>query len=425
MKTLIAGGKVIDPSQGLEGDFDILIDGKVIAKIDKPGKIKLDGKGKTIDARGCIVAPGLVDMHVHLREPGYEGKETIATGSEAAVAGGFTSLACMANTNPINDKQTVTGYILAKAREARCKVFPIGACTVALEGLKIADMGEMKEAGVVGFSDDGKTVMNAELQRRIFELAQQLNMPVLVHAEDEHLAADGQMHEGAVSTELGLDGRPAVAEEIMVSRDIMLARTTGCRVHIQHGSSAGSLELIRWAKTKKLPVTCEVTPHHLTLTDENIGDYDTNCKMAPPLRSAEDRKALIKALADGTIDAIATDHAPHGILLKMIEFDKAAFGIIGLETALALTLRLVDETKLTLMRAIEALTVAPARILGLDVGTLQVGKAADVCIFQPDKTFVYTPERIRSKSKNSPFINWELPGAVRYTMVDGKVVYTG
>ncbi len=425
MKTLIAGGKVIDPSQGLEGDFDILIDGKVIAKIDKPGKIKLDGKGKTIDARGCIVAPGLVDMHVHLREPGYEGKETIATGSEAAVAGGFTSLACMANTNPINDKQTVTGYILAKAREARCKVFPIGACTVALEGLKIADMGEMKEAGVVGFSDDGKTVMNAELQRRIFELAQQLNMPVLVHAEDEHLAADGQMHEGAVSTELGLDGRPAVAEEIMVSRDIMLARTTGCRVHIQHVSSAGSLELIRWAKTKKLPVTCEVTPHHLTLTDENIGDYDTNCKMAPPLRSAEDRKALIKALADGTIDAIATDHAPHGILLKMIEFDKAAFGIIGLETALALTLRLVDETKLTLMRAIEALTVAPARILGLDVGTLQVGKAADVCIFQPDKTFVYTPERIRSKSKNSPFINWELPGAVRYTMVDGKVVYTG
>ncbi|HPQ67737.1 MAG TPA: dihydroorotase [bacterium] len=425
MKTLIAGGRVIDPSQGLEGDFDLLIDGKVIAKIDKPGKIKPDGKGKTIDARGCIVAPGLVDMHVHLREPGYEGKETIATGSEAAVAGGFTSLACMANTHPINDKQTVTGYILAKAREAKCKVFPIGACTVALEGLKIADMGEMMEAGVVGFSDDGKTVMNAELQRRIFELAQQLDMPVLVHAEDERLAADGQMHEGAVSTELGLDGRPAVAEEIMVSRDIMLARTTGCRVHIQHISSAGSLELIRWAKSKKLPVTCEVTPHHLTLTDEDIGDYDTNCKMAPPLRSTEDRKALIKALADGTIDVIATDHAPHGILLKMIEFDKAAFGIIGLETALALTLRLVNETKLTLMRAIEALTVAPARILGLDVGTLQVGKAADVCIFQPDKTFVYTPERIRSKSKNSPFINWELPGAVRYTMVDGKVVYTG
>ncbi|HPM77132.1 MAG TPA: dihydroorotase [bacterium] len=425
MKTLISGGKVIDPSQGLAGDFDLLIDGKIIAKIDKPGKSKPDGIGKTIDARGCIVAPGLVDMHVHLREPGYEGKETIETGAEAAIAGGFTSLACMANTNPINDNQTVTGYILAKARAAKCKVFPIGACTVGLEGLKIADLGEMRGAGVVGYSDDGKTVMNAELQRRIFELAQQLDMPVLVHAEDQHLVAAGQMHEGAVSTELGLDGRPAVAEEIMVSRDIMLARTTGCRVHIQHVSSAGSIELIRWAITKKLPVTCEVTPHHLTLVDENIGDYDTNCKMAPPLRSAEDRKALIKALADGTIDAIATDHAPHGILLKMIEFDNAAFGIIGLETALGLTLRLVEEKKLTLTRAIEALTVAPARILGLDVGTLQVGRAADVCIFQPERTFVYTPERIRSKSKNSPFINWELPGAVRFTLVDGKVVYTG
>lgn len=418
---------MIDPAQNIDGKFDVLIEGKKIVGLAKPGtgKRKIGSKAKVIDAKGCVVAPGFIDMHVHLREPGFEGKETVVTGSQAAVAGGFTSVACMANTVPVNDSQAVTGYILSKAKQAVCKVYPIGAATIGLSGEKISDFGELKQAGVVAYSDDGRTVMNAELQRRIMELARWHDMPLLVHAEDQNISADGMMNEGYVSTELGLDGNPAVSEEIMVARDIMLARFTGCRLHVQHISTAGAVELVRWAKKKKVPVTCEVTPHHFTLTEECVGDYQTNCKMAPPLRTVADRAALIKAMADGTIDAIATDHAPHGILLKQIEFDKAANGIIGLETALGLALKLVQKKRLTLPRMVAMLTQAPASILKLPGGTLRENQPADICIFNPDANYVYNADNIRSKSKNSPFINWELPGVVRCTLVDGKIVYTG
>ncbi len=426
MKTIIAGGRVIDPAQNLDGLYDVVLDGKVVEKIvpHKRGR-PARSRGRVIDASGCVVTPGLIDMHVHLREPGYEGKETILTGSQAAVAGGFSSIVCMANTNPVNDNQTVTGYILAKARDALCRVYPIGATTIGLQGQAMADLGELKSAGVVGYSDDGHCVMNAEMQRRIFEIAHQYDMPVLVHAEDENLVADGAMHEDFTSTELGLPGIPGVSEEVIVARDILLAKLTGCRLHIQHVSSGTSVELIRWAKKKKVPVTCEVTPHHFTLVDEDVGDYATTCKVAPPLRTRADRAALLKGMADGTIDAIATDHAPHGILLKQIEFDKAANGMIGLETALGLALLQVRTGVLSLSRVIEMLTAAPARVLRLPGGTLAPGRPADVCIFDPDHTFVYNEEVIRSKSKNSPFVGWELPGRVRHTIVDGKIVFTG
>jgi dihydroorotase len=364
-------------------------------------------------------------LHTHLREPGFEGRETIVTGAAAAVAGGFTSICCMANTEPVNDNVAVTGYIRAKAREAACKVYPVAAATVGLKGEAIANFGELRDAGAVAVSNDGVPIRSAELERRILELARQLDLTVLVHAEDPDMVAEGQMHEGPTSTELGLPGIPAVAEEIAVAREMLLARLTGCRVHICHLSTAGGLELLRWAKKKGIPITCEVTPHHFTLIDEDVGDYDANCKMAPPLRSRADRAALIKGLADGVIDAIATDHAPHGVLLKQIEFDRAANGVIGLETALSLTLRLVEAGKLSLTRAIEALTVAPARIAGLPAGSLAPGAPADVCVFDPRERFVYAAERIRSKSKNTPFINWELPGPVKHTLVDGVVAYSG
>jgi dihydroorotase len=427
LKTIIAGGRVIDAAQKLDGPHDVVISGKVIEKITAPGRGRGGSKEKfrLIDAKDCVVSPGLIDMHVHLREPGYEGKETIYTGSQAAVAGGFTSIVCMANTNPVNDNQAVTGYILGRAKEALCNVYPVGATTIGLADQNMADLGELKAAGVVAYSDDGCCVMNAEMQRRIFEMAGQYDMPVLVHAEDANLAADGAMHEGFTSTELALTGIPAAAEEVMVARDILLARLAGSRLHIQHVSTAGAVELIRWAKKRKIRVTCEVTPHHFTLIDEDVGDYSTTCKVSPPLRSAADRTALQKAMADGVIDAIATDHAPHGILLKQIEFDQAANGMIGLETALGLTLLLVRTKKLSLHRALEMLTVKPAEILRLNAGSLAPGRPADVCVFNPDHTFVYNEEVIRSKSKNSPFVGWELPGKVYFTLVDGRVVYTG
>lgn len=423
MKLLIQNGRVLDPAGKIDESLDVLVERGSILDLVKPGKFR--GPAKKIDARGCLVTPGFIDLHVHLREPGFEGKETIESGARAAVSGGFTSICAMANTEPVNDNGTVTGFILAKSKDAACKVYPIGATTIGLQGQAIAGLGGLRDAGVVAYSNDGIPVRNTDIQRRIFELAAQLGMVVMDHAEDADLVADGLMHEGPTSTELGLQGIPPAAEEIAVARDVFLAKLTGCHVHICHISTAGALDLVRWAKRKKLAVTCEVTPHHLTLTDEDIGEYDTNYKMAPPLRSNEDRHALIKGLADGTIDAIATDHAPHGILLKQIEFDKAANGIIGLETALGLTLRLVKTGKLSLMRAIEALTCGPARVVGLNAGVLEPGRPADLVVFDPEATFVYTKERIRSKSKNSPFIGWELPGVIRFTLVDGKIAYTG
>jgi len=424
LKIIIHGGRVFDPAARIDESLDVLVERGRIVDLLKPGK-KTPPNTKALDAQGCLVTPGFIDLHVHLREPGFEGKETIESGARAAVSGGFTRICAMANTEPVNDNGTVTGYILAKAKTAACKVHPIGATTIGLHGQAIADLGGLREAGVVAYSNDGIPIRNTEIQRRIFELAAQQGMVVMDHAEDADLVADGLMHEGPTSTELGLQGIPPAAEEIAVARDVFLAKLTGCRVHICHISTAGALDLVRWAKRMKLPVTCEVTPHHLTLTDENVGEYDTNYKMAPPLRSPADRRALIKGLADGTIDAIATDHAPHGVLLKQIEFDKAANGVIGLETALGLTLRLVQTGKITLARAIAALTSGPARVIGSDAGVLAPGRAADIVVFDPDATFVYTKERIRSKSKNSPFIGWELPGVIKYTLVDGKIVYTG
>ncbi len=421
MKTLVKGGRVVDPSQDLDGAWDVLIEHGRVLDLVKPGAWR--GKAKVIDAAQCVVAPGFVDLHTHLREPGFEGKETILSGSRAAVAGGFTSICCMANTEPVNDIGAVTGYIMAKAREAACKVHPVGAPTICLKGEAIANLGELKAAGVVAYSNDGVPIRSSEIQRRIFELAQQFDMPVLVHAEDPDMAAEGQMHEGFTSTELGLPGNSSAAEEIAVARDVILSRLTGCRLHICHISSAGALDLVRWAKKRKVRVTCEATPHHFTLIDEDVGDYNTLCKVAPPLRSREDRAAIVKGLADGAIDAIATDHAPHGVLLKQVEFDKAACGMIGLETALGLTLRLVEQKKLTLRRAIELLTIGPARIVGLEAGSLAPGKPADLCAFDPAATFVYSADRVRSRSRNTPFLGWELPGAVRFTLVDGRVAY--
>jgi len=423
LKTLIHGGRVIDPSQNIDAPFDVLIQAGKIVELTAPGKFK--GQAKKLDAAGCVVAPGFVDLHTHLREPGFEGRETIFTGSRAAVAGGFTSICCMANTDPVNDNYTITGFILGQARQALCKVYPVGASTIGLKGEAIASLLQMKESGVIAYSNDGVPIRNSELQRRIFELARQAGMVVLSHAEDPDMIADGLMHEGPTSTENGLPGIPDAAEEIAVARDILLAKLTRCRLHICHLSTAGALDLVRWAKQKKIPVTCEVTPHHFTLIDEDVREYDTNCKMSPPLRSRADRAALIKGLADGAVDAIATDHAPHGRIHKQIEFDKAANGIIGLETALGLTLRLVHQKKLTLRRAIELLSTSPAAIVGLPAGALAPGRPADVTVFNPDEEFDYTAARVQSKSRNTPFLGWRLPGVIRYTIVDGKIAYQG
>jgi dihydroorotase len=424
LKTIIQGGRVIDPSQKIDAQLDVVIEKGKVVELVKPGE-KQTGEVKIIDATGMVVAPGFIDLHTHVREPGFEGKETILTGSRAAVAGGFTTICCMANTVPVNDNSTVTQFILGKAKEALCKVLPVGATTVNLAGEQIANLGGLREAGVVALSNDGIPTQNNELHRRILELARQIGMVVMTHAECADLVGDGLMNESFTSTELGLEGIPSVAEEISIARDVLLARYTGCPVHICHLSTAGGLELVRLAKKKKIPVTCEVAPHHFTLIDEDVSPYNTNCKMSPPLRSRADRKELIKGLADGTVDAIATDHAPHGVLMKQVEFDKAANGIIGLETALGLTLKLVHDKKLTLTRAIELLTNGPAKVIDLPAGSLAPGAAADVCVFDPDATFVYTKDRIQSKSFNSPFIDWELPGVIHFTLVDGKVVYKG
>jgi dihydroorotase len=367
----------------------------------------------------------LIDIHTHLREPGYEYKESIESGSAAAVAGGFTSIACMANTNPVNDDAAVTEYILDKARAVGlAQVFPIGAVSVGLAGERLAEIGELKQAGVVGISDDGKSVMNSQLMRRALEYAGMFGLPVISHCEDTNLAAHGVMHEGRVSTELGLRGIPAQAEDIMVARDIALAELTGGRLHIAHVSTAGAVRLVRDAKARGLRVTAEVTPHHLFLTDEAVRGYDPNTKMYPPLRTAADAEALRQALKDGTIDAIATDHAPHDLADKEVEFDQAPVGIIGLETSLPLTLRLVNEGVLTLAEAIAKLTWEPSQVLGLDKGTLQVEADADVTLIDVQTDYVVDRREFRSKSRNSPFHGWTLKGRAVMTLCAGKVVYS-
>jgi dihydroorotase len=430
---LIRGGRVLDFSANLDGVMDLLIDaGKIVSVGGDAAETAWQREGSTlstplevIDAHGLLVVPGLIDIHTHLREPGYEYKESIESGSAAAVAGGFTAIACMANTNPVNDDAAVTEYILDKARAVGLvQVFPIGAISVGLAGERLAEIGELNQAGVVGISDDGKSVMNSQLMRRALEYAGMFGLPVISHCEDTQLAAHGVMHEGRVSTELGLRGIPAQAEDIMVARDIALAELTGGRLHIAHVSTVGAVRLVHDAKARGLRVTAEVTPHHLFLTDEAVRGYDPNTKMYPPLRTAADVEALRQALKDGTIDAIATDHAPHDLADKEVEFDQAPVGIIGLETSLPLTLRLVNEGALTLTDAIAKLTWGPSQVLGLARGTLQVGADADVTLIDTQTEYVVDRREFRSKSRNSPFHGWTLKGRAAMTLCAGNVVYS-
>jgi dihydroorotase len=421
MSLLIKGGRVIDPSQGIDDTLDILV---------AEGRIKEVGKGlkapgaETVDAKGMLVVPGLIDMHVHLRDPGLEYKEEIATGTRAAAAGGFTSVACMPNTKPVNDNKTVTAYILDKAcKEGVVNVFPIGAITQGSKGESLAEMGELKEAGCVAVSDDGHPVANAELMRRALEYARGMRIMVISHAEEKALVGEGVMNEGFVSTALGLKGIPRVAEDIATARDLFLAEYTSSPIHIAHVSTKGSVRIIREAKARGVQVTCETAPHYFSLTDEAVRGYDTNAKMNPPLREADDVAAVKEGLADGTIDAIATDHAPHHLDEKEIEFNLALNGIIGLETSLSLSLRLVEEKVLDIKGLVEKMSLNPAKILGVERGTLQPGGTADITVIDPDREWLVTEEGLASKSKNSPWLGMTMKGCAAYTIVAGKVVY--
>lgn len=420
-KILIKGGRVISPAQKLDDICDVLIEKGKVAAIGKG----LDDKGaEVIDAAGKIVTPGLVDIHVHLRDPGLEYKEDIASGTLSAVTGGFTSVACMPNTKPVNDNHAVTKYIIDKAREeGHCRVFPIASITKGLNGESMTEMGELKSLGVYGVSDDGKPVSNPQLMRRAMEYAKPFGMTIVSHAEDLDLVGSGVMNDGPVSTELGLKGIPWVAEDAATAREIMLAEFTGAHLHVAHVSTKGSIELIRQAKKRGVDVTCEAAPHHFTLTDEAVRGYNTNAKMNPPLRSEEDRDAVIQGIADGTVDAVATDHAPHHIDEKNVEFNIAMNGIVGLETSLPLTLKLVEDKVIDLPKAVELLTSGPAKALGLPVGQLEEGGDADVTVIDPELQWTVDAQELASKSKNTPFDGWEMKGAAVCTIVAGKISY--
>jgi len=422
MKMLIEGGTVIDPEAGFEGPADIVIEDGRIGGIVKPGAGPKDAE--TISAKGCIVCPGFVDIHTHLREPGYEYKETIATGSRAAAAGGVTSIACMANTNPVNDNGSVTEFIIKQAKAgAAVRVYPIGAVTKGQKGETLAEIGDMREAGAVALSDDGSVIANSDLMRRGLEYAKTFGMCVISHSEDMSLVGEGVMNEGFVSTELGLPAAPHEAEEIMIYRDVTLAALTGARLHVAHVTTAGGVRIIREAKKRGVPVTAETCPHYITLTDDEVRTFDTNLKVNPPLRTQADVDAVIEGLADGTIDAVASDHAPHISDDKEVEFIYAKSGMIGLETLLPLSLALVEKKKFSLGRLLRALTTAPAAIVGIDGGTLKSGAAADVTIFDPNEEWVYEVERSFSKSRNTPFAGRAMRGRVKLTIVGGRVVY--
>ena len=415
----IRGGRIIDPANGIDRTADLLVlDGRIAgpAQPVPPGVAE-------IDAQGLWVVPGLTDMHVHLREPGEEYKEDILSGTRAAAAGGFTGVACMPNTRPVNDSATVTAMIVARAAAASARVYPVGAISLGSEGTHLAEFGEMRDAGIVAVSDDGRPVRDSQLMRRALEYASDFGLPIISHSEEAALST-GVMHEGPVATRLGLKGIPAAAEAIMVYREIALAELTGARVHIAHVSTAMAVDLIRTAKSRGVPVTAETAPHYFTLIDEAVSGYDTATKMNPPLRSAADREAIRQALADGTLDAVATDHAPHSILEKEVEFDLAANGIIGLETALPLTLALVRDHVIDERRLVELLAVNPAAILGLAAGTLSPGAAADITLIEPERRFVYTADQIVSKSRNTPFLDWTLQGRAVLTMVGGAIRHT-
>lgn len=422
MNLLIKGGRVIDPSQGIDANLDVLIADGVVLELGQ-GLAAPEGT-PAIDAGGLIVTPGLIDMHVHLRDPGLEYKEDIATGSRSAAAGGFTSVACMPNTSPVIDSKAIASYIINKAKsEALVNVFPIGCITKGGKGESLAEMGELKEAGCVGVSDDGKPVCNSELMRRALEYAKGIGIAVISHSEDLALVGEGVMNEGFVSTELGLKGIPWAAEDIAVAREVYLAEFAGAPVHIAHISTVGSARIIRNAKARGVKVTCETAPHYFTLTDEAVRGYETNAKMNPPLRSAADVEAMKAGLADGTIDAIATDHAPHHPDEKDVEFNVALNGIVGLETSLSLSLKLVEEGRLDLNQLVSLMSCTPAKILGLDRGTLKVGAVGDVTVIDPAKEWQVEAAKLESKSKNSPFLGWKMKGRAVYTVVKGQVVY--
>jgi dihydroorotase len=426
MKRLLKGGRLVDPASGRDGVFDILIDGDRIARVGRD--LPADGAAVVEIPSGMIVCPGLIDMHVHLREPGQEHKETVATGTAAAVAGGFTAVACMPNTNPVNDNAGVTEYMLKKAAAANlARVYPIGAVSRGQKGEQLADIAELKAAGCVAVTDDGRPVSTALLMRRALEYTSMFNMPVIEHCEEQTLKGDGVAHEGYQASSLGLRGIPSEAESIMALRDISLASLTGGAVHIAHMSARQTLDAVRFGKARGARVTCEVTPHHFVLTDEMLAApvaYDTNTKMNPPLREAADRDAMLQGLADGSIDVIATDHAPHAADEKQVEFDQAPFGITGLETAVSLCFdRLVHRGIVTLPQLVELLSVNPARILNVPGGSLADGAPADISILAPDLVVTVDAARMKSKSKNTPFDGWQLRGGVAATIVGGRTVY--
>lgn len=433
MRIWIKGGRVIDPGR-FEGVADILIENGRITKLipkgetnDSSGAIKKDehrdqGRGRVIDAHNLLVVPGLIDMHVHLREPGHEYKETIETGTMAAAGGGFTAVCCMPNTLPVNDCAQVTRFILEKADKCgHAAVFPVGAITMGLEGKQLAEYGDMKAAGAIAVSDDGHSVADSQIMRRALEYASGVGLPVISHCEEASLS-HGVMNEGPIATKMGLSAIPNAAESVMVMRDIALCALTKSRLHIAHVSTRESVEAIRAAKKKGVFVTAETAPHYFTLTDSAVSGYNTHAKMNPPLRSKKDRKAVREGLADGTIDVIATDHAPHSVMEKQIEFDRAANGIIGLETALPLGLALVSDGVLTLPALIEKMAINPAKIIGIS-REITPGAPADLTIIDRQEKFTYIAENGYSKSKNSPFNGWDFTGRAAYTIAGGKIVY--
>jgi dihydroorotase len=425
-RLLLKAVHLVDPGAGRNGRVDILIDGDRIGAIGPD--LPADGARIVELPSSCVVTPGLIDMHVHLREPGQEHKETVATGTASAVAGGFTAVACMPNTDPINDQASVTEFILKRAAATGlARVYPIGAVSIGSRGEQLTEIGELRQAGCVAISDDGRPVATALLMRRALEYATMFHLPIIEHAEDPTLKGDGVAHEGRVSTLLGLRGIPGAAESIMVERDASVAEMTGGRVHVAHMSARQSLRAVRTAKSRGIAITCEVAPHHFTLTDEALterGGYDTNTKMNPPLREEADRAAMIEGLRDGSIDVIATDHAPHHADEKALEFDKAPFGIVGLETAVPLCLdRLVHAGVIGLPRLVELLSLHPARILGVAGGTLVAGGPADLTVLAPDAAVTIRASAMRSKSRNTPFDGWTLKGAAAATIVAGRVVY--
>jgi dihydroorotase len=421
-KLLLRNGRVIDPASNRDEIADLLLSDGVVAEVgrnlDRPG-------AEVFDATDMVVAPGFIDMHVHLREPGFEHAETIESGARAAAAGGFTSVACMPNTKPVNDSATVTKYILDRARNvAAVNVFPIGAITKGSEGEELAAIGSMKAAGIVAISDDGRPVMNARVMRRAMETARSWDLPVINHCEDLNLSAGGDMHEGIMSTRLGVGGIPSASEDVMVARDILLAELTGVRYHVAHLSTKHAVAMVKFAKAKGLPITCEVCPHHFSISDADVKAYDANYKMKPPLRACCDVDAAVEGIVDGTVDALATDHAPHPGSEKMQEFEKCPFGILGFETAIGLTFqKLVHTGKISLTKMIELYTTGPDRVLRLDRGTLRVGAKADVTVLDPNRRWTYDVNQSPSRSRNSPFHGVEFVGGPVATIVNGAIVW--